>query len=64
MIVALIAIVTLNEIIWYTLVALRFGSGQARRFYLGAKAWNDRMTGVLGALSMRLLMRHCLIGEI
>jgi threonine/homoserine/homoserine lactone efflux protein len=58
MIVALIAIVTANEVIWYTLVALCFGSGPVRRFYLGAKAWIDRITGLfLGALSLRLLMR-------
>jgi len=58
MIVALIAIVTANEIIWYTLVALCFGSGPVRRFYLGAKAWIDRITGLfLGGLSLRILMR-------
>lgn len=58
MILALIAIVTMNEVIWYTLVALCFGSGPVRRFYLGAKAWIDRTTGLfLGALSLRILMR-------
>ena len=58
MIVALIAIVTANEIIWYTLVALCFGSGPVRRFYLGAKAWIDRITGLfLGGLSLRILAR-------
>lgn len=56
MILALIAIVTLNEIVWYTLVALCFGSGPVRRFYLGAKKWIDRVTGLfLGALSLRIL---------
>jgi len=56
MILALIAIVTLNEIVWYTLVALCFGSGPVRRFYLGAKKWIDRATGLfLGALSLRIL---------
>ena len=58
MVVALVAIVTTNEIVWYTLVALCFGSGPVRRFYLGAKAWIDRVTGLfLGGLSLRLLMR-------
>ena len=58
MIVALIAIVTANEITWYTLVALCFGSGPVRRFYLGAKAWIDRITGLfLGGLSLRILVR-------
>jgi threonine/homoserine/homoserine lactone efflux protein len=56
MMLALIAIVTLNEVIWYTLVALCFGSAPVRRFYLGAKAWIDRVTGLfLGALSLRIL---------
>jgi threonine efflux protein len=58
MVLALVAIVTANEVIWYTLVALCFGSGPVRRFYLGAKAWIDRVTGLfLGALSLRILMR-------
>ena len=57
MVVALIAIVTANELLWYTLVALCFGSDPVRRFYLGAKVWIDRVTGVfLGALGLRLLM--------
>jgi len=56
MILALIAIVTLNEIVWYSLVALCFGSGPVRRFYLDAKKWIDRVTGLfLGALSLRIL---------
>jgi threonine/homoserine/homoserine lactone efflux protein len=56
MMLALIAIVTANEVIWYTLVALCFGSTPVRRFYLGAKAWIDRVTGLfLGALSLRIL---------
>ena len=56
LILALIAIVTLNEIVWYSLVALCFGSGPVRRFYLGAKKWIDRATGLfLGALSLRIL---------
>jgi len=58
MVVALVAIVTANEIVWYTLVALCFGSGPVRRIYIGAKAWIDRLVGLfLDGLSIRLLMR-------
>lgn len=53
---ALIAVVTFNEIWWYTIVALFFGAGPVRRFYLRAKLWLDRATGLfLGALGLRLL---------
>jgi threonine/homoserine/homoserine lactone efflux protein len=56
MTLALIAIVSFNEVWWYTVVALFFGSGPVRRFYLKAKAWIDRITGLfLGALGLRLL---------
>ena len=56
MIIALIAIVTFNEIWWYTIVALFFGAGPVRRFYIKAKVWIDRVTGLfLGALGLRLL---------
>lgn len=56
MMLALLAIVTTNEVVWYVLVALCFGSGPVRRFYLGAKKWIDRVTGLfLGALSLRIL---------
>jgi threonine/homoserine/homoserine lactone efflux protein len=56
MMVALVAIFTVNEILWYTLVSLCFGSGPVRRFYIGAKKWIDRVTGLfLGALSLRIL---------
>ncbi|MGL4592711.1 MAG: LysE family transporter [Aestuariivirga sp.] len=56
MILALIAIVSFNELWWYTVVALFFGSGPVRSFYLRAKAWIDRITGLfLGALGLRLL---------
>lgn len=58
MIVALIVMVTVNEIVWYSLVALFFGSSPVRRFYLLAKRWIDRVTGVfLGLLGLRLLWR-------
>lgn len=56
MTIALIAIFSLNEVWWYTVVALFFGSGPVRRFYLKAKVWIDRVTGLfLGALGLRLL---------
>jgi threonine/homoserine/homoserine lactone efflux protein len=56
MIAALIAIVTMNEIVWYSLVSLFFGSSPVRRFYLIAKRWIDRATGAfLGVLGLRLL---------
>lgn len=56
MVVALIAIVSFNEVWWYSVVALFFGSGPVRAFYLQAKVWIDRVTGLfLGALGLRLL---------
>ena len=56
MTIALIAIVTFNEIWWYSVVALFFGAGPVRRFYIRAKIWIDRVTGLfLGALGLRLL---------
>jgi len=56
MIAALIAIVTANEVVWYSLVSLFFGSSPVQRFYLGAKRWIDRLTGAfLGILGVRLL---------
>jgi threonine efflux protein len=58
MALALIAIVTTNELVWYILVALCFGSSPIRRLYLSAKPWIDRCTGVfLAALSLRILIR-------
>jgi RhtB (resistance to homoserine/threonine) family protein len=56
MIATLIAIVTMNEIVWYSLVSLFFGSSTVRRLYLAAKRWIDRATGAfLGLLGVRLL---------
>ncbi len=56
MTLALIAIVTFNEIWWYSAVAVFFSSGPIRGFYLRAKIWIDRTTGLfLGALGLRLL---------
>jgi len=56
MTVALIAILTMNEILWYSLVSLFFGSSPVRRLYLITKRWIDRATGAfLGLLGVRLL---------
>ena len=56
MIVALIAILTMNEIVWYSLVSLLFGSSPARRLYFVTKRWIDRAAGAfLGLLGLRLL---------
>ncbi len=56
MTLALVAIVTFNEVWWYSVVALFFGSGRVRKFYIGAKKWIDRVTGLfLGGLGLRLL---------
>ena len=56
MVAALIAMVSFNEVWWYSLVALFFGAGPVRAFYLKAKKWIDRITGLfLGALGLKLL---------
>ena len=58
MIVALIAIVAINETVWYSLVSLFFGSSPVHRSYLMAKRWIDRATGAfLSLLGLRLLWR-------
>jgi RhtB (resistance to homoserine/threonine) family protein len=58
MIAALIALVAFNEIVWYSLVSLLFATPPVRRFYIGAKRWIDRATGLfLGVLGLRLLWR-------
>jgi threonine/homoserine/homoserine lactone efflux protein len=54
--IALWVLVTFNEMWWYTVVALFFGAGPVRSFYLRAKTWIDRVTAVfLGAVGLRLL---------
>jgi len=53
---ALIAIVSFNEIWWYSVVALFFGLRPVKSFYIRAKAWIDRVTGAFLALvGLRLL---------
>ena len=55
-VVAVFAIVCLNEFLWYSLVALLLSRPAVRRRYVAAKAWIDRVTGtVLAALGLRLL---------
>ncbi len=44
---AALAIVALNEGLWYTLVALLFSSRPAQAGYRKAKAWIDRATGTV-----------------
>lgn len=49
-------LVSFNELWWYTVVSLFFGSGPVRTAYLGAKAWIDRVTGAfLAIVGIRLL---------
>ena len=57
MAVMLVVIVSLNEVWWYSALALFLGSERVRRFYTKAKVWIDRVTGVfLGVLGGKLLL--------
>ena len=56
MVVVLIAMVSLNEVWWYSAVSMFFSAGPVRNFYLKAKPSIDRVTGLfLGALGLKLL---------
>ena len=56
---AALAIVTVNELGWYALVALLFSAGPAQRLYRRAQVWIDRVMGiVLGGLGLRLILDH------
>ena len=56
MALALVAMVSFNEVWWYSLVALFFGAGPMRTWYLRVKRWIDRVVGLfLGAVALRLL---------
>ena len=53
---SLIAIVSFNEVWWYSAVSAFFGTPAVRRFYMAAKSWIDRVTGLfLGGLGLNLL---------
>ena len=53
---AVIAIVCVNEVAWYTAVAYAFGVDRLRRGYARAKAWIDRICGgFLAFLGLRLV---------
>jgi len=53
---AVLAIVAIDELGWFTLVALLFSAGPARRLYRRAQSSIDRITGlVLGGLGLRLI---------
>ena len=57
MAITLVVIVSLNEVWWYSALALFLGSERVRRFYTKAKVWIDRVTGVfLGVLGGKLLL--------
>lgn len=52
-----LAIVVVNEFVWYALVATVFAVGAARRAYASARVWIDRCTGgFLGLLGLRLAL--------
>ncbi|GEO82531.1 LysE family translocator [Pararhodospirillum oryzae] len=56
MVVALVVLVSFNELWWYSTVSLFCGVGPVRAWYLRAKTTVDRVTGVfLGALGLKLL---------
>jgi threonine/homoserine/homoserine lactone efflux protein len=53
---AILAIVLINEMGWYTIVALLFSAPRPRAAYMGVKPWVDRfMAAVLGALGAKLI---------
>ena len=55
MTIALIALVSFNEVWWYSFVALFFGLKPIKTFYLRAKTTIDRVTGIfLGAVGLKL----------
>jgi threonine/homoserine/homoserine lactone efflux protein len=56
MTVAMLAIVFLNETIWYSLVAVGFSLSGPKALYIRAKVWIDRITaGLLGTLGLKLM---------
>jgi threonine/homoserine/homoserine lactone efflux protein len=54
--IATLALVLLNETVWYSIVAFVFSAPPARRVYGGLKIWLDRaMAGFLAAIGVKLL---------
>ena len=54
---AVLGIVTVNEFVWFALLAVVFSGESARGFYRRAKFWMDRvMGGALGLLGLRLAL--------
>jgi len=54
--VTAVVIVFINEIGWYTVVALLFSSARPRAAYMRAKTWIDRaMAGFLALIGVRLI---------
>ena len=54
---AALAIVTVNEFLWFGLVASLFSTARARRAYGRAKVWIDRAAGTcLALLGIRLAL--------
>lgn len=52
-----LAIVFIDELAWYALVALLFSGDSVRAFYRRARVWIERLTGgVLAALGLRLAL--------
>lgn len=52
---ALLAVILLDETLWYLLVARLFSLARARAAYAGAKAWVDRaFGGLIAAFGLRL----------
>ena len=58
---AILAMIAVNEFVWYGIVAAVFGSPAARATYGRAKAWIDRgMALLLLALGLRLVLSQAL----
>lgn len=54
---ATLAAVFTNEFLWYTVVALVFSTGAARRAYGRLKIWIDRLAGgVIAVLGLRIML--------
>lgn len=55
-VIGLFCIVFFNDVSWYSLVAMLFGSDRVKTIYIGIKAWIDRITGLfLAGLGLKML---------